>query len=193
MTDRERSRLFIVAAVGAVAVLAVISTVFESSADRQEEQGTARPPRRTVLAPAAPRPRRGKGGQRRASAIPGYEDLPPGTSPPRLRVDPRAGRAAERFLTAFLRIETGSADREQRMILRASATADLARRVLATPARVPLGAARPEPGSVTGLDPVRAPGDRPQFVATIARDGRETGLVVEMSDRGSGWRVSGLR
>lgn len=196
MSDRDRSWLFAVAALALIAAAAVIARALDGPAAAAPGVRDGSTPRRTILVPAHARKKGQPDGKRGAPRRrwPATEDLPPGVRPgPASRVDPEARRAAGRFVRALLRVETGASDLGWRTAIRQNGIRTLARRVLGASARVPLAGRFPDRGSLVALQPLREPDGGVAFVATIARAGRRTGLVLDMTARGDRWRVGGLR
>ncbi len=96
----------------------------------------------------------------------------------------------ERFLDAFTRYEVGGGGRQSRITLRRTATPHLAGELLRRPPRVPRGVPRAQVNRIV-IGRIRR--GRVTAIASLARVGRVTTLVIVVGRRGRRWRVAEVR
>lgn len=191
MERRARIALFaVLSAIAAVLIAVIVSS-------KQEPPSSPTPVGKVAPAPSAePRP---APGLREASGA-HREDHGVGETPPALAVieASRAGRAeaepvVDRFLSAFGDYELGRLTPEVRADIRATATRDFARELLAEPPRIPLGEADPVRAEVVKVEIYLAPdASEGTANATLERRGSRTRTTFLLRRRDGGWRVSGL-
>jgi hypothetical protein len=110
----------------------------------------------------------------------------------RLEVRRKARPVAWRFLRAYLRYERGTLGPNTRRSLRSSADSELARTLLADPARVPLTVRRPPNTRVRRLRLLVIKPGAVKALVTLARGGRIQPLELTMRRHEERWRVVGL-
>lgn len=176
--DRQRRLLFYLAAAIVALSLALVSLL---NAGSSQERRAAAP------APTAP-PIDQPEDEPSAPALP-----PEGTEPPNPagseRALERAEPAARRFLAAYLRYQTGKADRRVRRRLRAAADAGLARFLLAQPPRPPTDA-RAARGRLERLDLYGPFSGRVKATALVEYAAGDAGLIeFALTEHDGRWRV----
>jgi hypothetical protein len=102
-------------------------------------------------------------------------------------------RAAQRFLTPFLRYEVGESDARVRRELRGASTARFASQLLANPPRPPAAGRFPPRARLDSLDVIFASGGTSSAVVSGAalRDGQPENFSFLFQYVQAGWRASG--
>ena len=198
MGGRARPSAFVVAAVIVVAAAAAASLAQPDTGTRERSQPGLVPRPPTVLPAGADREHRSpavRSPSRGNRHRPETEDLAARAQPnPRSRRGRRRIRAAaETFVAALLRWESGKDGASARRWIRATATSKLARFVLSARARIPLRARRPPEGRIASVEVVRAGGLRALAQVAVRRHGApDSILLVELVRREGRWLAGAL-